>query len=288
MPSKSKSQQQAAGIALSAKRGETPVSKLWGAAKEMYDGMSEKELEDFASTKTKNLPNKVKEMNEGTKIDKYDIGVGHLGNGLTVWDRNREQSGDYMTIAHIGETGKITWRDKKLTPKAKKFIEARAKELKKMNMGESMKLKDAMKYEINEDLFASLTDPDSGLDEEQKKAFLEAVSGFNRFNESIYREQNLKDITHDIVKIGKLAEKYIMAEQDDWFDGISVKRDMKSLQESIKMFEVTAKEVAVLQQRLESVYEEVGGKMSKYFEINDDLVKEEEAITLSDIVKKDK
>jgi uncharacterized protein DUF3008 len=56
MPSKSKAQQKAAGAALSAKRGETKVSDLKGASKEMYESMSESELEDFASTDRKGLP----------------------------------------------------------------------------------------------------------------------------------------------------------------------------------------------------------------------------------------
>lgn len=59
MPAKSKAQQKAAGAALSAKRGETKVSDLQGASKEMYDSMSEDELEDFASTKRKGKPEHV-------------------------------------------------------------------------------------------------------------------------------------------------------------------------------------------------------------------------------------
>lgn len=58
----SQAQQQAAGAALAAKRGEIPVSQLQGASKEMYDGMTEKELEDFAKTKHKGLPKKVEEL----------------------------------------------------------------------------------------------------------------------------------------------------------------------------------------------------------------------------------
>jgi len=56
MPAKSKAQQKAAGAALSAKRGDTKVSDLQGASKEMYDSMSEKELEEMASTKRKGKP----------------------------------------------------------------------------------------------------------------------------------------------------------------------------------------------------------------------------------------
>jgi len=56
MPAKSAAQQKAAGAALSAKRGETPKSKLKGASKSMEQSMSEKQLEDFASTKRKGKP----------------------------------------------------------------------------------------------------------------------------------------------------------------------------------------------------------------------------------------
>ncbi|HEX8535362.1 MAG TPA: DUF3008 family protein [Allosphingosinicella sp.] len=56
MPAKSKAQQKAAGAALSAKRGDTPKSKLKGASKSMADSMSEKQLEELASTKRKGKP----------------------------------------------------------------------------------------------------------------------------------------------------------------------------------------------------------------------------------------
>lgn len=56
MKAKSEAQQKAAGAALSAKRGETPKSKLQGASKEMYETMTEKELEDMASTKHNKIP----------------------------------------------------------------------------------------------------------------------------------------------------------------------------------------------------------------------------------------
>ncbi len=56
MPAKSKAQQQAAGAALSAKRGDTKVGDLKGASKSMYKSMSEKELDELASTKRKGKP----------------------------------------------------------------------------------------------------------------------------------------------------------------------------------------------------------------------------------------
>jgi hypothetical protein len=56
MPAKSAAQQKAAGAALSAKRGKTSPSKLKGASRSMYKSMSERELDEFASTKRKGKP----------------------------------------------------------------------------------------------------------------------------------------------------------------------------------------------------------------------------------------
>lgn len=56
MPAKSKAQQKAAGAALSAKRGDTPKSKLKGASKQMVSSMSEKQLEELAKGSTKGKP----------------------------------------------------------------------------------------------------------------------------------------------------------------------------------------------------------------------------------------
>jgi hypothetical protein len=59
MPAKSAAQQKAAGAALAAKRGEQAVSKLKGASRSMYESMTEKELDEFASTKRKGKPEHV-------------------------------------------------------------------------------------------------------------------------------------------------------------------------------------------------------------------------------------
>ena len=56
MPAKSAAQQKAAGAALSAKRGDTPKNQLKGASKSMEESMSEKQLEELASTKRKGKP----------------------------------------------------------------------------------------------------------------------------------------------------------------------------------------------------------------------------------------
>lgn len=59
MPAKSKAQQKAAGAALAAKRGDIGKGELKGASREMEKSMTEKELEELASTKRKGKPEHV-------------------------------------------------------------------------------------------------------------------------------------------------------------------------------------------------------------------------------------
>lgn len=52
---------------------------------------------------------KVAKKHPEEKAVEYDIGMGYLGNGLTVWNRAVEVNGDYQNIAHISPEGEITF-----------------------------------------------------------------------------------------------------------------------------------------------------------------------------------
>jgi len=71
MPAESKSQQEAAAMALAAKRGKIDPKTLKGAAKDMYNSMTEEQLEHYASTKSKDLPEKKepKKAEEGAVVN---------------------------------------------------------------------------------------------------------------------------------------------------------------------------------------------------------------------------
>lgn len=58
---------------------------------------------------------------------KFDLGSGHMGNGITVWNRAKEVHGDYETIAHIDANRKISWRIKNPPKKVKDYVEGIAK-----------------------------------------------------------------------------------------------------------------------------------------------------------------
>jgi len=97
MPSLSKAQQAAAGIAHAVEKGERPKSTLKGASKQMYKGMAGKgELKKFASTKTGDLPKHVKEGTEAVAnlFGRTLLGEGGHKSGCTCgWCKNKGSFG---------------------------------------------------------------------------------------------------------------------------------------------------------------------------------------------------
>jgi len=107
------------------------------------------------------------------------------------------------------------------------------------------------------------------MTEEEKQQTLEAVAKFNEYTQHIYKTNEIKDMIENIKTLSENASKMAIEETADWFDVVSVKRDTKSIAESSKIFEATAKEIGTLQQRLESVFEDIGAKLGKYYEIKE-------------------
>jgi len=70
----------------------------------------------------------INEYNVNKKFgSKYDIGAGSMGSGTIFWNRAEEEFGDYKKIAHVSDSGRITFYDKKLPSFVKKHVEDYAK-----------------------------------------------------------------------------------------------------------------------------------------------------------------
>jgi hypothetical protein len=104
---------------------------------------------------------------------------------------------------------------------------------------------------------------------EQKMAFLEAVKAYKSFGETVYRNEGLAEVYESIKGLVESAGKNMVKETEGSFDGITVGRHVKRMNESFKIFEKTLREVGTLQQRLESTYDEIGEVLGKYYEINE-------------------
>lgn len=106
-----------------------------------------------------------------------------------------------------------------------------------------------------------------GYSKAERRAFLENLKTFHQYKSQIFREKALREICSEIGEILENVEVFTLEETKDWFDEQSVNRDLKELKTDYKIFEKTCQEVTVLQQRLESLYENIGTKLGKYYEI---------------------
>ena len=64
---------------------------------------------DFIGRTEETMQALIAQAEKGLNKSAYDIGMGYLGNGLTVWNRAVEEHGDYQTIAHISNEGEIKY-----------------------------------------------------------------------------------------------------------------------------------------------------------------------------------
>ena len=61
----------------------------------------------------------------------------------------------------------------------------------------------------------------------------------------------------------------MLSETNDWFDSVSVKRNMKELKGLTGQFKKTAVEANSVNQRLSALYEDMGNILNRYYEIDE-------------------
>src|SRR5210317_8433 len=106
----------------------------------------------------------------------------------------------------------------------------------------------------------------------------QSIREFTSFSKVLKKEENLKQIAEKLSVIANNAKSYTLSETEDWFDKVTVNRNMKELTNLSKSFGKIAQESQQLQQRLGGLYEDMGHVLGRYFEIEGDADK-------SDLVK---
>ena len=101
------------------------------------------------------------------------------------------------------------------------------------------------------------------------KGFMGEVSNFNSFGNEIYREGNLRQLAEKLSKLAETAKQHTLQETEDWFDKITVNRNMKDLTGLSSQFKRVATEAQSLQERMSGLYEDMGHILGRYYEIND-------------------
>lgn len=113
---------------------------------------------------------------------------------------------------------------------------------------------------------------------EIKEKALKAIKEYNKYGKMIYREGNLVEIAKLMSEMAKFAERFTTENASDWFDNVTIKRNMKELNTLSSDFAKIAKEVQTYQDRMTALYEDMGTIFNRYFEI-EELVEEPESVT---------
>ena len=114
------------------------------------------------------------------------------------------------------------------------------------------------------------------LSSEVKKHFLEIVSTYNKYQESMDRKSDITQVAETLGGITEAARTLAIKEAGDWFDKHTVRRNMNELDKLGKQFDKVAGEARNLDQRMAGLYEDMGHILSRYYkfgEITEDEMK---------------
>ena len=95
----------------------------------------------------------------------------------------------------------------------------------------------------------------------------EALQNYNKLGEALYQQQSLKETAKKLSQIAEMAASHTLQETEDWFDKVTVSRNMKELTNHSKSFSKIAEEASSVQQRLAGLYEDMGSILNRYYDI---------------------
>jgi hypothetical protein len=104
---------------------------------------------------------------------------------------------------------------------------------------------------------------------EVKKHFLEIISTYKGFSEQMRRPSDIIEVAETLGGVVEAARTLTLSEAGDWFDKVTIKRNMSELEKLDKSFDKVASEARALDERLGALYEDMGNILGRYYEIAD-------------------
>jgi len=99
---------------------------------------------------------------------------------------------------------------------------------------------------------------------------VEGVKSFSIVGKSLYNNGNIMEIAKQVSHIAEQAHTHVLGETDDWFDQVSVNKNMQSLKKRVAEFKKAAGEAHQLNQRMTGLYEDMGHILNRYYDITED------------------
>lgn len=109
--------------------------------------------------------------------------------------------------------------------------------------------------------------PSKKLTTEEKRKLLGMVGKFNEYRRAMKMADELKQVAENIVYIAEMTEKYGLNETSEWFEGVTLERDMKEIKRYASELHKIANKVHPQVQQAEAIYEEIGLKLERYFNL---------------------
>ena len=101
-----------------------------------------------------------------------------------------------------------------------------------------------------------------------KHEVIESVATYGQLGKQLY-SYNITEMAQKLVKIAEDAQSHVLSETDEWFDKVSINRNMGSLKGMVKEFKKGATEHNALNQRLTALYEDMGTILNRYYDISE-------------------
>lgn len=105
------------------------------------------------------------------------------------------------------------------------------------------------------------------LTSEEKKQLLSLVSGFNEHRNVLNVADQFKSMAENIMYISELTEKYALNETSEWFEGVTLERDMKELKKSALELQKISNKIHPQVKLAHHLFEEIGLKLQRYYDV---------------------
>jgi chromosome segregation ATPase len=107
------------------------------------------------------------------------------------------------------------------------------------------------------------------------KGLTTEISSYNKLGESIFGKSNITKVAEKLSWIANQAKSHTLSETEEWFDRITVNRNMKELTGLSNSFSKIAGEAKSLQERMGALYEDMGNILGRYYEIGEQVTEVE-------------
>ena len=97
----------------------------------------------------------------------------------------------------------------------------------------------------------------------------EAIRNYANVGKALYQSGGILEAAKQLSEMATAAQNHVLSETNDWFDSVSVKRNMKELKGLTGQFKKTAVEANSVNQRLSALYEDMGNILNRYYEIDE-------------------